>query len=188
MNMRNIQLIDTLQQKWQAFSVRERRALVVGGLIGAVLTGYFLIWSPAANWATEQQQRLADAATTAAVVAAGRARLEAESSAGQSNRHPSANHSLPVALSPAHSGSAMQQAQQIAVRHDIAGSIQRREPMGDDGLTIRFDSVPFSALSRWINEMSANQLEVTTAELRPETPNAPRGLVDAHLTLARTSR
>ena len=170
-------LIESLQGFWAARAHRERWILLAGGGTSLVLAAWVLVWEPVSGWATDQQQRLAKTAQTAAIVSQGRKRLEAVDSSNDRTKN------LPVAIA-ASSRSPMQDARRVAEQLDILDAIERREPTRDGGLQISFVELPFSDLVRWVGEMQTRGFVVTRARLTPIEIDRPRGLIRADLSLA----
>jgi len=176
MNRLNM-LIESLQEFWAARAHRERWILLAGGGATLVVVAWVLVWEPVNGWATDQQQRLATTAETAAIVSQGRKRLEAVDHSDDRTKN------LPVAVASS-SLSPMQEARRIAEQLDILDAIERREPTRDGGLQISFVDLPFSDLVRWVGKMKTRGFVVARARLTPIDTDRPRGLIRADLSLA----
>lgn len=166
---------ERLHAFWSSRAPRERSILAAGSLLIVFLLGWVLVWRPVDDWAQAQRSELERKAQTAAIVAAARDQLVAGEEAP-------AGSGLPLAMAGA-SLSPMQQAQRQAEKLEIVDAIERREPIRDGGLHIRFDDLPYSRLIRWIKAMENAGLTVTRARMRPVDSDQPNGRVVADLDL-----
>jgi len=153
---------------WGNLSLRERLALILGGL--AVLgTALFLYLEPVLRERTRLREELpqlrADLSWMRAHLGEVR-RLRARNQPGAEGES--------TRLTPA--------AIEASVRDSgLGGALQNLEPVGPDRVRIRFREVPFPELMVWLGRLQQRGIEVAQARIRRSEEKA--GQVRAELTL-----
>jgi len=169
MSSKDRSALTALRQFWDARQSRERWVLIIAGIALLALLYDSLIYTPITQ---KRQQALMqldanrelvawmqDAAATLA------ARREAVPARG-------------TGASP------MLAAERRASEAGVRQALERREPVGRNGLRVAFTAVSFNDLARWIELMQTQEgLQVTRASLVPVDGRPSR--VNAELTLER---
>jgi general secretion pathway protein M len=159
-------------QRWRELSPRDRRAL--GWLAAALLAalGWFAVWQPLASARVRLSHQLEQAERDRVVVQARAStigRLRAEG-----------------ALTPLARGgkSLLALADSGAREAGLGGALKRVEPVSQGRVNLWFESVPFDALTTWLEQLE-QRYGVRVDELSAEraaglgTANARVGLVDS---------
>lgn len=143
--------MSALRTWWQQREARERRVLLVGGLLVVAMLLWALVWKPLgdhrASLADGNQRLAADLALMRASASALQARSNGEDAA-----RARAGRSL-LALADA------------GVREaGLAGSLRRIEPAGEGRVRLHLESVPFDPIADWLQRLAREQ-GVRVAEL-----------------------
>lgn len=156
---------------WQQRNASERRTLMLAAIALVALLGYQFVWTPVQQANQKARERLAQAEQLAAFTAQAKKTLM---QAGSKSVQPSA-------VSP------MLWVEQAARSVGIEQQLIQRQPKGDGRVQLKFASVPFNSLLRWLAQASEAGLTVQSASLTPKNgdPSSANGLVDAEITLAK---
>lgn len=154
---------------WHAQTVRDRRVLVVGAIIVAVLLVWALAWLPLsrarAGLAAQVAQQRTDLAWMRQALGQARA-LDAQGSRGTVARQ---GKSL-LALADATARGA-----------NLGDALKRVEPTGPASVRVTFDVVDFDTLADWMDALARNY-GVTVTDFSAEKAEG-LGLVNARVTL-----
>lgn len=154
---------------WQGLALQERRVLVLGALIAAVLLGWAFAWHPLAQRRDDLRQQVANARASLATVRAGVADAAERGKAAKRAGGERAGRSL-LALADA-----------TARAGGLGDALKRVEPAGSANVKVGFEDVRFDALVAWI-EALANDYGIETVDLSVDRGNA-NGLANARVTL-----
>ncbi len=152
---------------WQAQSARDRRILLVGGVLAVLLLGYALLWLPLQRDTEEWRARAAAAEANLIWM-----RTAAEQLRG-------------IAPAPATApadGRSLLAVVDAGVREaGLGGALLRVEPVNAGQVRVYFQQAGFDALADWLQSVG-NSHGVRVVELSAQR-SAGVGLVDARLTL-----
>lgn len=151
---------------WQRLDVRERRILIIGGVIVAALLFYALVWAPLQRdlvrlraSVPQDRAKLQLMRVQAAQIAQLRARAPASNRVG---------------------GNVLTALEQTANTRGIRRSIVRLEPEGAGGARVLMDEADFNQLLVWLSDLQEQGIRVEQASLQKKpTP----GMVSARLLL-----
>ena len=154
---------------WNAQSVRDRRVLVVGGIVVAVLLVWALVWIPLsrarAELSAQVQRQRADLAWMRQEASLARA-LDAQGARGNVARQ---GKSL-LALADATARGA-----------NLGDALKRVEPTGPTSVRVTFEIADFDALANWMDTL-ARDYGVSVTDFSAEKVEG-LGLVNARVTL-----
>ena len=154
---------------WTGLQQRERRIVLIGGVVVGLLLGWALLWYPLAHARQDLRARVAreSADLTWMRQAQGQAQaLHARGARGQVSRQ---GKSL-LALADASARSA-----------GLAGALKRVEPTGNDNVRVTFDVADFDALINWLDALGRDY-GVQITDLSADKVEG-LGLVNARVTL-----
>lgn len=157
-----------LQTRWQQLSQRDQLMLV---LLGAVLVAY-LLYQVAYQPLADARDRLVAQNSAAQVSLLKVRQLTAELTRASAEKGPNAS-AAPVSLP--------QLIDSTAAAHQLRMS--RFQPSAAGDVQVRFDSVPFANLLRWLHQLEQDS-GVSIKDLAL-TPGSAPGLVNASLRLYR---
>jgi general secretion pathway protein M len=154
---------------WDRLSPRDRRVLVVGGVLAAALLGWALLWQPLrqarAELAAQVVQQRADLESMRRAAAELRA-LRGQGGFGHADRQ---GKSL-LALADATARAA-----------GLTGALKRVEPVGPTSVRVSFETASFDVLIDWLERLSRDY-GVTVSDFSADRVEG-LGLVDARVTL-----
>lgn len=159
-------------QWWNDLSTQERRALILGGGLTALLLGYLMLWQPLMTAVAKERRTLTSQESTLAwmELAALDAQVLRKSLRSQT---------------AASGGSLLGIIEKTGDAHGIRGYIQRIEPTGDREAQIWMDQVAFDRLIQWLETLQNNHGVVvkTLSVGREQTA----GIVNVRLVLMRVT-
>jgi len=166
---------------WNGLSASERRTLSIGGITGALMLAYFMIWQPIQQTTAELERELREQQALLGwlqpAVAEIRARGGAPGTApgstgqgGQGGQDGQGNGQALFAL-----------ADQSARQAGLGQVLKQVEPSADGGARVTFERVGFDELLRWLAQLQdRNGITATQVSLRR---GALEGRVDAQIQL-----
>ncbi len=148
---------------------RERRVLIIGAVTLVIMMGYFMLWEPLVTARAQLENVVAAQKTTLRWMTD--AAAEVKQLRLQSNTSPTKTHK-PSLLSLIDK----------SVRTGILAKTNKRiEPKGKQKVQVRFNTVSFTALMRWLGQLY-NQHQVEMSQISIERQQAP-DQVKVNLTL-----
>lgn len=157
-----------MKQWWLGLEQRERRTLILGASVLAVILAYFLLWRPAHHGAVRAATKLRQEQALLSWMRA--AAAEARQLRGTNGAVQTANGQSLFAL-----------ADQSARAAGLADAIRRVAPSGTGHVRISLQNAAFDRVVAWLGTLSAKRgVSVETATIRQG--NAP-GKVNAQLVL-----
>lgn len=160
-----------LRARYAQLNARERRIVVVGGVLGLLILIYAGIWSPLAGARGQRVEALAKARAIAQQLELAAALARQSPAAARSTPNLAQNQSLLAAVD------------QAARSGTLGKAPERLQPEGDREVRVWLEDVPFEALVRWLGELRL-RYGITPQSLDVERAEAP-GLVSARLSLVR---
>ena len=156
--------------RYQALESRDRRILLIGGIVVLLTILYLAVWEPLAAAHSNAHDRLEQARATAE-------RLEVLGA----QTGPGAPRSGATTVIGA-GQSLLSVVDQAGKNSTLGKPLTRIQPDGDDTVRVWLEAVSFDALVRWIDELKKRYaLEVVSAEIENESA----GVVNARLSLER---
>lgn len=156
---------------WYGRSSSERRTLTIGGVILAVMLGYFVIWKPIHDTTARMQQDLQRQQELLAWMQPAVAEIRAMGGAAMTESTTAGSNGQALfAL-----------ADQSARQAGLGQVLTRVEPSGEGGARVVFEKISFDTLMQWLAELrndhgiQATQVTVRRVELE--------GRVDAQILL-----
>lgn len=158
--------IESARSLWLRFAPRERRVIVIGATLVAVVAIYLLVLAPFARSLASLRIEVPKLDTQLAVMREQATLVERLRRSGSAR--------APAMKLPA-------LAEQAADSHGLRAMITRIEAEGTSGLRVALDGAPFNAMVAWLTELQQRQgLRVEAAAIdSAETA----GTVNARLTL-----
>lgn len=160
-----------LRSRYSQLEPRERRIVLVGGLLAGLILIYAGIWSPLASAHGRQREALAQARVIAQQLELAQAWVRQNPSAPRAAPSAALNQSLLAAVD------------QAARSGTLGKAPERLQPEGDLEVRVWLEDVPFEALVRWLGELKT-RYGITAQTLDVERAEAP-GQVTARLSLVR---
>jgi general secretion pathway protein M len=154
---------------WNGLAAQERRVLVVGGFVAALLLGWALLWHPLAQRRAELERDLERQHGDLAFVRAGATEIARRRATGAQAGGQRAGKSL-LALADA-----------TARNGGLGDALKRVEPAGAKTVKVAFESARFDALAAWM-EALADRYGVEAIELSVDRADGI-GIVNARVTL-----
>lgn len=158
-----------IAQRWQALAAQERRVLIGGGALAALLLGWALLWHPLAQRRAELRQQVEQSRREFAFVQRGAAEIERLRAAGTRTRADRQGRSL-LALADA-----------TARSGGLEAALKRVEPAGGGSVRVSFEFASFDALVDWIEDLSRGY-GVEASDFSADRADGV-GLVNARVTL-----
>lgn len=154
---------------WSGLAAQERRVLVVGGIVAALLLGWALLWHPLAQRRAELERELDRQREELAFVQAGAQEIARRRATGvQAGGQRAGKSLLALADATARSGG-------------LGDALRRVEPAGAKTVKLAFESARFDVLVAWIESLAASY-GVETVELSVDRADGV-GFVNARVTL-----
>lgn len=154
---------------WQQQSARDRRVLVIGGIIVAIFLVWSFIWHPLASEQARLGHQLDNARRDLAFVRVAEAEVERLRNAGVRSRADRQGKSL-LALADVSARGA-----------GLEGVLKRLEPVGSNSVRASFEFASFDVLMSWIEGMARDH-GVQITDFSADRVDAS-GLVNARVTL-----
>jgi general secretion pathway protein M len=158
---------------WQGLAERERRLLLVGALLVALLLGWALVWEPLDRSRVDWRQRAVAAEANLQWMRSAAEQLQRQRAAG--------------------GGAVVTDGRSLLARVDsgareagLGGALLRVEPTGPDQVRVQFQQAGFDDLMQWLEQI-AQQQAVRVSELSVQRAQGV-GLVDARVGLEQPSR
>lgn len=158
-----------IAQRWQALAAQERRMLLGGGVLAALLLGWALLWHPLAQRRAELRQQVEQSRRELDFVQRGAAEIERLRTAGTRTRADRQGRSL-LALADA-----------TARSGGLEAALKRVEPAGNGSVRVSFEVASFDALVDWIDDLSRGY-GVEASDFSADRADGV-GLVNARVTL-----
>lgn len=153
---------------WAALDNRERRVLVVGGLVLAAILLYFFAWEPYVTYARDLRQSVADKRTQLSWMA--------QRSEEVIRLRASATREAPV-----REGSLMGQVDASARAAAISSFIKRIEPQGSASVRVWLERAKFDDVVLWLGQLE-NESRIRIDDLRLELGDRS-GYINGRITL-----
>jgi general secretion pathway protein M len=154
---------------WHGLAAQERRVLVVGGIVAALLLGWALLWHPLEQRRAELERELDRQREELAFVQAGAQEIARRRATGvQAGAQRAGKSLLALADATARSGG-------------LGDALRRVEPAGARTVKLAFESARFDVLVAWI-EALATSYGVEAVELSVDRADGV-GFVNARVTL-----
>lgn len=157
--------VDDLRSRYEALSPREQRTVLLGAVAAALVLAVGVLW-PFEQRVGAAQQRVAQKQSDLAWLQSLGPQL---AQLATSPRLQNSGESLVVLVDRA------------AREQNIAGQLAGSQPVGDGGLSVRFEQVPFDALAAWSASL-VQRAGVHIVSASVESSAAP-GLVSASFVL-----
>lgn len=154
---------------WQALSPRDRRTVLVGGVLAAALLAWALLWHPLSQRRAALQQQVEQSRRELAYVRAAASGIERLRDAGTQSRGDREGRSL-LALADA-----------TARSDGLEAALKRVEPAGSGSVRMSLEYANFDAMVDWLERLSRD-FGVDTIELSADRADGV-GLVNARVTL-----
>lgn len=162
-----------MMRAWQGLEPRERRTLLLGALVLALVLGYVAVWAPLAKARAELRTRVAEDAVELEWM-----RRAAPLLTGAAT---------PLADPLQHDGRSLLARVDAGAREAGLGqALLRVEPVGNGEVRMAFQSADFDALVGWLEQFGAGS-GATVTELSVQRVEGV-GLVDARVALRETAR
>lgn len=158
-----------IAERWRALAPQERRTLIAGGAVAALLLGWALVWHPLAQRRAELRQQVERSRLELDYVRRGAAEIERLRAAGTRSRADRQGRSL-LALADA-----------TARSGGLEAALKRVEPAGSGTVRVSFEYANFDALVDWIEGL-ARGYGVETTDFSADRADGV-GLVNARITL-----
>ncbi len=138
---------------------RERRVLIIGAVTLVIITGYFMLWEPLITARSQLENVVAAQQTTLRWMTD--AAAEVQQLRLQSNTSPTKTHKQSLLTLVDKS-----------IRTGILAKTNKRiEPKGKHKVQVRFKTVSFTALMRWLGQLY-NQHQIEMSQIRIERQQA----------------
>ena len=154
---------------WNQQSARDRRVLIVGGVVVAIFLGWSFVWHPLSSERARLVNQLDNAKRDLAFVRVAEAEVERLRSVGVRSRADRQGKSL-LALADVSARGA-----------GLEGVLKRLEPVGSNSVRASFEFASFDVLMTWIEGM-ARDYGVQITDFSADRVDAS-GLVNARVTL-----
>jgi general secretion pathway protein M len=154
---------------WQAQSARDRRVLMVGGIVVAVLLLWALLWLPLSRTRSELVARVARQRDDLAWMRQAQGQAQAMHVQGAHSAAQRQGKSL-LALADVSARAA-----------NLGPALKRVEPTGADSVRVSFEIADFDALAEWMDGL-ARDYGVTVTDFSADKVDG-MGLVNARVTL-----
>lgn len=154
---------------WNQQSVRDRRVLVIGGIIVAIFLIWSFVWYPLTTEKDRLGEQLDNARRDLAFVRVAEAEVDHLRNAGVRSRADRQGKSL-LALADASARGA-----------GLEGVLKRLEPVGSNSVRASFEFASFDALIAWIENL-ARDYGIQITDFSADRVDAT-GLVNARVTL-----
>lgn len=155
-------------RQYESLPTRDQKALLLLGSVVVIFILYFLVWSPAHNFAKKQEANLASSKELLSWVQANQ--QVARSLATDIKRDSSTVVDSQALVSTISSN---------AQKHKI--SLKRFEPSGDRKVRVWLEKVPFNNVVVWLRDLNASyQIDVSQVSIDRDEKG---GLVNVRLTL-----
>ncbi len=160
-----------MREWFESLAPRERVFVTAGAIIAAVALVYGLLLAPLFGASEAAEERIATKTTDLARIQGAAAQL------GQLGDAPAAGRSSGQSLVVVVANS--------AGRAGLGDALSRNQPVGNDGIRVRFENASFDALARWVIGIQASEgLAIDSASFdRSRDP----GRVNASLILRRSA-
>jgi len=159
-----------LQNAWAGLAPGERRLILAGGVLLALIFAYLLLWMPL-------QKQLKQLRVSVPEERAQLARMRTQAATVKTLRTRSGRGTA--------SGAPLSVVEQSATTRGLRGLITRLEPDGNMGVQVTIEGVSFDTLIGWIAELQDSAALVTDSAVIDA--QAKPGLVNAKLKLRRGS-
>lgn len=150
---------------WQRLDMRERRMLIAGGVIMAILLFYGLVWSPMQREVVRLRASVPQDRAKLQLM-----RVQALQISQLRARAPGTNRSANVLTT----------LEQAATARGIRRHIVRLEPEGAGGARVLIDETEFNQLLTWLSDLQEHGIRVEQATIQKK-PNP--GMVSVRLLL-----
>lgn len=160
---------DALRRWWTARETRERRVLLVGAIMCAVVLGWVLVWRPLASARASLSDQLDLQRQNLAFMHSAATQLRGLGTNGRQGQAKRAGKSL-LALADSSARAA-----------NLDGALKRVEPLDQDRVRVEFGQAGFDVLVSWLQTLQRDYgIQVEDLSVRRVDGV---GLVDAHVTL-----
>lgn len=158
---------DWLISQWQGLEPRDRRILMAGALVLAILLPWGGIWLPLSDRAEVLRGEVAEARADKAWMAAAAERVRQAGGAA-------------VVPGEGRAGSLLGRVDRSAGDYGLSERVERLQPDGDDRVRVWLERADFDQMLHWLDALSETGVRVHALSLDPL--DAP-GRVNARLTL-----
>ena len=158
-----------MRERWQRFDARERRIVVIGSGLVALMLGWAFLWHPLAQKRAELRESVDAQRRDLAYVRVGAAEVERLRTAGTRSKPDRQGRSL-LALADATARGA-----------GLESAMRRVEPVGASSVRVSFEFASFDALVDWLANLSRDY-GIETSDLSADRADGV-GLVNARVTL-----
>lgn len=156
-----------MMERFRQLERREQIVLVVGALLAIVIIGWQFVWSPLGNGAEELRESVAD-----------KARLVVDlQRAAQLQSEPGPATSGAVTQSP------VILIEETSRRLGLNGALTRRNPDGNDAISVSFRNAPFDIFVAWLIDLE--RTHGWRVEQASTSPAGQPGFVDGQVRLER---
>lgn len=158
-----------MSEWWNSLQARERVFILGGSIVLAVFLVTWLGLRPLFTHSSATAQRVAEKEILLADLRAASAQLASRPATAA--RLPATGESLVVIVD------------RSSREAGLAGALKRNQPVGEDGIRVRFEGASFDQIMAWLGGLSASHgIDIESAAF--ESASEP-GIVQANLTLKR---
>lgn len=146
-----MELIHTLQERWEGLQAREQQVLRLGAVIFGLLLLYLFVIDPVYSGRGEAEQRL-QATRQAFAVAQQQASDLKASSPGAAG--------IPV------SGSLLTRVESSAQKEGLRGALKRLQPSGNDQIQVSLEGASYQQVMQWLSKLRLEGISAQRADIQ----------------------
>ena len=134
-------MMDSLREWWNSLALRERKLLLVGGVVLTLALAWLLIWEPVKQGISEREQAINNQQELFR-------ELQGMREEAQALRARAGDNTGGVAA-----GDLLSLANASAREHGLGGAVQRVQPQGDERVQVWLEQAAFDELVAWLGTL-----------------------------------